>query len=339
MFSSTPTETDKSISHFTFDEYLPANGVFPSYPDFTTFPTCTGPDLASLIPSYPSEVSIISPPSSVPSSCSPPSLETSPPQLYLPPLPQYHVDYTSPPLEAPMDLPPSPNYQMDFSATSDYFSLDSITVDSFSLELTLPPPSTYTTTSSPPPSDTDLLSLIGDNSTRRTLFGNWQEATEYSVRFGSVRFGDSVFFRRFGSVRFGGKNPVPPSIFNGDSTHHLFKESSRDILASAYNQCAYPTPDEKRALCSQSGLTYSQVTNYFKNRRGRERAAGVTIRKREPEPAKPYKEDIRAVLALLQHIELNNTLVVGSVSVNLQLVSGARLVGLVLLNQPTRVSF
>ena len=26
-----------------------------------------------------------------------------------------------------------------------------------------------------------------------------------NIRFGSVRFGGSVFFRRFGSVRFGGK--------------------------------------------------------------------------------------------------------------------------------------
>ena len=33
----------------------------------------------------------------------------------------------------------------------------------------------------------------------------------------------------------------------------------------------YPTPDEKKSLASKTGLTMTQVSNWFKNRRQRDR--------------------------------------------------------------------
>ena len=33
----------------------------------------------------------------------------------------------------------------------------------------------------------------------------------------------------------------------------------------------YPTPDEKRTLANKTGLTMTQVSNWFKNRRQRDR--------------------------------------------------------------------
>lgn len=35
--------------------------------------------------------------------------------------------------------------------------------------------------------------------------------------------------------------------------------------------CRYPTPDEKKALAKRTGLTLTQVSNWFKNRRQRDR--------------------------------------------------------------------
>ena len=219
------------------------------------------------------------------------------------------------------DLPPSPP-DLNFTATSDYFSLDSISLDSFSLELSLPPP----TAPAPPPS-TDILSVIGENSTviaAKELLsdGRYDEALSllYSAdlparlhataqetwlecvykRAAAHRTNCKKKLNAVDRYRLRKRFPFPPGIFNGDTTRHLFRESSREILHAAYTTCAYPTPAEKRELCQQSGLTYNQVSNYFKNRRGRDRAAGVTVRTRAPEPPKPFVEDPRALLAMLQ---------------------------------------
>jgi hypothetical protein len=37
----------------------------------------------------------------------------------------------------------------------------------------------------------------------------------------------------------------------------------------------YPTPDEKRQLAKRTGLTLTQVSNWFKNRRQRDRTPGL----------------------------------------------------------------
>ena len=37
----------------------------------------------------------------------------------------------------------------------------------------------------------------------------------------------------------------------------------------------YPTPDEKRQLSKKTGLTLTQVSNWFKNRRQRDRTPGM----------------------------------------------------------------
>ena len=52
---------------------------------------------------------------------------------------------------------------------------------------------------------------------------------------------------------------------------HLFQEKSRQSLKDCYKQNRYPTPDEKRNLAKKTGLTLTQVSNWFKNRRQRDR--------------------------------------------------------------------
>jgi len=59
----------------------------------------------------------------------------------------------------------------------------------------------------------------------------------------------------------------------GEETSYCFKEKSRNILREWYQSNPYPSPREKRDLSEATGLTTTQVSNWFKNRRQRDRAA------------------------------------------------------------------
>ncbi|CAF0721195.1 unnamed protein product [Didymodactylos carnosus] len=67
------------------------------------------------------------------------------------------------------------------------------------------------------------------------------------------------------------KYPLPKSIWDGEETIYCFKEKSRQALKECYRQNRYPTPDEKRLLAKKTSLTLTQVSNWFKNRRQRDR--------------------------------------------------------------------
>jgi homeobox protein SIX4 len=67
------------------------------------------------------------------------------------------------------------------------------------------------------------------------------------------------------------KYPLPKSIWDGEETIYCFKEKSRQALKECYRINRYPTPDEKRTLAKRTGLTLTQVSNWFKNRRQRDR--------------------------------------------------------------------
>ncbi|KAB0389254.1 hypothetical protein E2I00_008527, partial [Balaenoptera physalus] len=58
-----------------------------------------------------------------------------------------------------------------------------------------------------------------------------------------------------------------------ESHHYCFKEKSRGVLREWYAHNPYPSPREKRELAEATGLTTTQVSNWFKNRRQRDRAA------------------------------------------------------------------
>ena len=71
------------------------------------------------------------------------------------------------------------------------------------------------------------------------------------------------------------KFPLPKSIWDGEATVYCFEERSRtalkDMLKECYKRNRYPTPEEKRNLAKKTGLTLTQVSNWFKNRRQRDR--------------------------------------------------------------------
>uniref|UniRef100_T1G2I3 Six-type transcription factor 1/2c n=2 Tax=Helobdella robusta TaxID=6412 RepID=T1G2I3_HELRO len=76
-----------------------------------------------------------------------------------------------------------------------------------------------------------------------------------------------------GKYRIRRKFPLPRTIWDGEETSYCFKEKSRNLLRDWYAHNPYPSPREKRELAESTGLTTTQVSNWFKNRRQRDRAA------------------------------------------------------------------
>ncbi|CAH8450382.1 unnamed protein product [Dicrocoelium dendriticum] len=71
------------------------------------------------------------------------------------------------------------------------------------------------------------------------------------------------------------KFPMPRTIWDGEQKTHCFKERTRSLLREWYLQDPYPSPAKKRELANATGLTPTQVGNWFKNRRQRDRAAAA----------------------------------------------------------------
>ncbi|XP_060775789.1 SIX homeobox 7 [Neoarius graeffei] len=74
------------------------------------------------------------------------------------------------------------------------------------------------------------------------------------------------------------KFPLPRTIWDGEQKTHCFKERTRSLLREWYLQDPYPNPSRKRHLAQVTGLTPTQVGNWFKNRRQRDRAASAKNR-------------------------------------------------------------
>ncbi|KAI6222857.1 Protein sine oculis [Aphelenchoides fujianensis] len=77
-----------------------------------------------------------------------------------------------------------------------------------------------------------------------------------------------------GKYRIRRKFPLPRTIWDGEETSYCFREKSRVVLRDAYKRNPYPSPKEKKELADKTNLTVTQVSNWFKNRRQRDRAAG-----------------------------------------------------------------
>uniref|UniRef100_UPI0037E76DE0 SIX homeobox 9 n=1 Tax=Semicossyphus pulcher TaxID=241346 RepID=UPI0037E76DE0 len=78
-----------------------------------------------------------------------------------------------------------------------------------------------------------------------------------------------------GKYRLRRKFPLPHTIWDGEETSYCFKEKSRNILREWYHHNPYPSTREKRELAAATGLTTTQVSNWFKNRRQRDRNTGI----------------------------------------------------------------
>jgi len=99
-----------------------------------------------------------------------------------------------------------------------------------------------------------------------------------------------------GKYRVRRKFPLPRSIWDGEETSYCFKEKSRSVLREWYAHNPYPSPREKRELAEATGLTTTQVSNWFKNRRQRDRAAEAKERYGSPRARAPRPRGCRPAL-------------------------------------------
>ncbi|KAL8184397.1 UNVERIFIED_CONTAM: hypothetical protein K2H54_015969 [Gekko kuhli] len=77
------------------------------------------------------------------------------------------------------------------------------------------------------------------------------------------------------------------SVQDGEQKANGFKERTRNLLREWYLQDPYPNPSRKRHLAQATGLTPTQVGNWFKNRRQRDRAASAKNRLQKEPPGQP----------------------------------------------------
>lgn len=79
--------------------------------------------------------------------------------------------------------------------------------------------------------------------------------------------------RKLGAVdkyRLRKRHKLPKSIWDGEETVYCFKEKSRSTLKLCYQQNKYPSQEDKLKLSKLTGLTMTQIGNWFKNRRQRD---------------------------------------------------------------------
>lgn len=117
----------------------------------------------------------------------------------------------------------------------------------------------------------DMFSLLESRSFspchHKSLQNIW-----YMARYAEA---EKVRGRPLGAVdkyRIRRKYPLPRTIWDGEEMVYCFKERSRKALKECYKANRYPTPDEKRDLAKMTGLSVTQVSNWFKNRRQRDRS-------------------------------------------------------------------
>ncbi|KAF2358584.1 Homeobox domain [Trinorchestia longiramus] len=112
---------------------------------------------------------------------------------------------------------------------------------------------------------------ILESSTFKSIYHEHLQGLWYQAHYQEAK---RVRGRDLGAVdkyRIRKKYPLPRTIWDGEETIYCFKEKSRMALKDCYRQNRYPTPDEKKTLSRQTGLTLTQVSNWFKNRRQRDR--------------------------------------------------------------------
>nr|XP_056707184.1 homeobox protein SIX4-like [Euleptes europaea] len=137
--------------------------------------------------------------------------------------------------------------------------------------------------------DAELFGILEGHSFAAASHPRLQELW-YQARY---REAERARGRPLGAVdkyRLRRKFPLPRTIWDGEETVYCFKERSRNALKELYRRNRYPSPAEKRDLARLTGLSLTQVSNWFKNRRQRDRNPAEPQAKSESD-GNPSTED------------------------------------------------
>ncbi|CAH8506674.1 unnamed protein product [Schistosoma rodhaini] len=72
------------------------------------------------------------------------------------------------------------------------------------------------------------------------------------------------------------KYPLPNTIWDGEKIFYYFKQNIRYLLINYYQYNKYPNSIEKYEISRKTGLTLTQVSNWFKNHRQRDKSLEST---------------------------------------------------------------
>nr|CAH8823550.1 unnamed protein product [Trichobilharzia regenti] len=114
----------------------------------------------------------------------------------------------------------------------------------------------------------------------------------YQAHYRQIEKSRGCLLNAVGKYRVRKRFPPPRTIWDGDEVTYSFKDKSRHYLTEQFTHNPYPSIVEKHALARHTGLTLTQVSNWFKNRRQRERLlngnskikrlSGLSIHQRQP---------------------------------------------------------
>ncbi|VDQ01409.1 unnamed protein product [Trichobilharzia regenti] len=98
----------------------------------------------------------------------------------------------------------------------------------------------------------------------------------YNTHYAEVQLSRDKPLTAVDKYRIRRKHPLPQTIWDGQEIVYCFKRNVRCQLKEFYRKNQYPSSTEKYAIAMQTGLTFTQVCNWFKNHRQRDKPIEIT---------------------------------------------------------------
>lgn len=116
-----------------------------------------------------------------------------------------------------------------------------------------------------------LFHLLNNRNFHSSSFSDLQEIWHYA-RYKESQLKRGKELNPVEKYRLRRKFPPPKTIWDGEETVYSFKDSSRKYLKKFFNDVTqYPSQEQKREISRATGLKIVQISNWFKNRRQRDK--------------------------------------------------------------------
>ncbi|CAH8494627.1 unnamed protein product [Heterobilharzia americana] len=98
----------------------------------------------------------------------------------------------------------------------------------------------------------------------------------YNTHYAEVQLSRDKPLTAVDKYRIRRKYPLPYTIWDGEEIIYCFKRNVRCQLIEYYRQNQYPNSTEKYKIALDTGLSFTQVSNWFKNHRQRDKSSELT---------------------------------------------------------------
>ncbi|EGT34079.1 CBN-UNC-39 protein [Caenorhabditis brenneri] len=116
-----------------------------------------------------------------------------------------------------------------------------------------------------------LFNLLATHSFQHIYFNDLQDIWHHA-RYRESQLKRGKELNPVEKYRLRRKFPPPKTIWDGEETVYSFKDSSRKYLKKFFQEITqYPSQEQKREISKHTGLKIVQISNWFKNRRQRDK--------------------------------------------------------------------